>query len=396
MAPLQRARLADAERVLADACAFDRAAAVADEKLFGPGPTSTAQAFGAWDGSELVGVASVAARWLRLIAVTPSARGRGAGTALLAACEAAARTNAQPKLSVLAQPGNYLAPGVDDRNIEALAWLDKRGFERGAETRSNVLLRVRDNPRVTPERLAQAIATARDHGYDVRRAVADERAPLVAAIAGEFGGAWPFEVERAFGETPIGHLVAVDASALLARFDQALADAHPSSALHALASSLKAEGVEQHAIYRLFAAYQVATDGNDPRYDAIVDNMDLIAGGPWAKGGALFDKELAASAGVSHPVHARNGVHVAVKDGIYCAFAAHDGNNRGLGWFGPTGTWPAHRGQGLGEALLLACLVDVAASHAQCEVAWIGPRPFYDKVAGIASERRFVTFTKPL
>ncbi len=83
-------------------------------------------------------------------------------------------------------------------------------------------------------------------------------------------------------------------------------------------------------------------------------------------------------------------------DGAYCAFAAHDGNNRGLGWVGPTGTWPAHRGQGLGEALLLACLVDVAAAHPQCEVAWIGPRPFYDKVAGIAAERRFVLLQKRL
>jgi predicted N-acetyltransferase YhbS len=90
------------------------------------------------------------------------------------------------------------------------------------------------------------------------------------------------------------------------------------------------------------------------------------------------------------------GVHVAIRDGAFCAFGAHDGNNRGLGWFGPTGTGPAHRGQGLGEALLLACLLDVAALHAHCEVAWIGPRPFYERVAGIASERRFVTFTKAL
>ena len=66
--PLARARLAEAERLLADACPFDRASDVADEKLFGPGPTSAAQAFGAWEGTELVGVASFAARWLRLIA----------------------------------------------------------------------------------------------------------------------------------------------------------------------------------------------------------------------------------------------------------------------------------------------------------------------------------------
>nr|MDQ3301155.1 GNAT family N-acetyltransferase [Myxococcota bacterium] len=94
--------------------------------------------------------------------------------------------------------------------------------------------------------------------------------------------------------------------------------------------------------------------------------------------------------------HQPAGVHVALADGAYCAFAAHDGNNRGLGWFGPTGTWPAHRGKGLGEALLLACLVDVAAEHARCEVAWIGPRPFYEKVAGIVDERRFVVLARTL
>ena len=66
--PLARARLAEAELLLADACPFDRASDVADEKLFGPGPTSAAQAFGAWDGTELIGVAAFAARWLRLIA----------------------------------------------------------------------------------------------------------------------------------------------------------------------------------------------------------------------------------------------------------------------------------------------------------------------------------------
>ena len=50
----------------------------------------------------------------------------------------------------------------------------------------------------------------------------------------------------------------------------------------------------------------------------------------------------------------------------------------------------------LGEALLLACLVDVAVHHARCEVASIGPRPFYDKVAGVAADRRFVLLTRAL
>jgi GNAT superfamily N-acetyltransferase len=225
------------------------------------------------------------------------------GSALLAACEAVARGAGVTRLSVLDRPGNYLAPGVDDRNRETIAWLQRRGFIPGAESRCNVLLAVRDNPRVTPARLAESIGAAATRGYDVRRARVDEREALIAAIASEFGGAWPYEVARALAE------------------------------------------------------------GSD---------TTSTTSTPWP------------------------AVHVATKDGAYCAFAAHDGNNTGLGWFGPTGTWPAHRGQGLGEAVLLACLLDVAVDHAQCEVAWIGPRPFYEKVAGIAGERRFTPMFKVL
>jgi len=192
---------------------------------------------------------------------------------------------------MVAQPGNYLAPGIDERNVETIAWLERRGFVCGTEARENVVVEVRDNSRVTAGRLADAVAMIAERGYEVRRARLDERDALTAAIEREHGGAWHFEVARAL---------------------------------------------------------------------------------------------------------AADGVHVATRDGAYCAFAAHDGNNRGLGWFGPTGTWPAHRGQGLGEALLLACLLDVAARQPTCEVAWIGPRGFYERVAGIASTRRFIPMTKKL
>lgn len=72
----------------------------------------------------------------------------------------------------------------------------------------------------------------------------------------------------------------------------ALASPEPTNALHDLAIAFKAEGMGQVAMLRLFGEYQQKIDGNDPRYDAIVDNMDLIWGGGWAKGRALFDKEL--------------------------------------------------------------------------------------------------------
>ncbi|HET9992617.1 MAG TPA: GNAT family N-acetyltransferase, partial [Kofleriaceae bacterium] len=217
---------------------------------------------------------------------------RGIGSALLEACEREAREAGQPRLRALDQPGNYLAPGIDERNGETIAWLEKRGWRRDGEPRTNVVIAVRDNPRVTAERAEALAAAASESGYEVRRARPDERA-LVDAVALAFGGAWPFELERALGHVPAG-------------------------------------------------------------------------------------------------------VHVALHDGAYCAFAAHDGNNRGLGWFGPTGTWPEHRGKGLGEALLVACLVDVAAEHERCEVAWIGPRAFYDKVAGIVEDRRLVAIVKDL
>jgi mycothiol synthase len=305
--PLDRAELAAATRLLATACEFDRADVVADEKLFGAGPSGVPRAFGAWDGDALVGVAAICARYLRVLAVVPAARRRGVGSALLDACERGARDAGEKRLRALDQPGNYLAPGIDERNVETIAWLEKRGWRRDGDPRSNVLIAVRDNPRVTIERAEELVSAARARGYEIRRARQPEY-ELLQAVQTEFGNAWPFEVARALGYQPItGQTVA---------------------------TSQSFQGV--------------------------------------------------------------SGVHVALLDDTYCAFAAHDGNNRGLGWFGPTGTWPDHRGKGLGEALLLACLVDVAVDHERCEVAWIGPRPFYEKSAGIVEDRRFVAILKDL
>ena len=93
------------------------------------------------------------------------------------------------------------------------------------------------------------------------------------------------------------------------------------------------------------------------------------------------------------------GVHLAWsgQGDELAGFAVHDGNNQGLGWFGPAGTAAAHRRRGLGEALLLACLADVAdAGHKSCTIAWIGPRAFYERCAGISSERQFVVLRKDL
>src|SRR6185295_15654219 len=193
--------LAEATAVLAAACAFDRAAEVAEEKLFGDGPSGAPRALGAWREEALVGAASIAGDRIRVLAVAPEAQRCGIGGALLAACEAAARAEGQRSLRTLDQPGNYLAPGVDERNAEAIGWLERRGWRRLGEPRCNVLIDVHDNPRVSRARAAELAAAAAARGYQVRRARPDERA-VADAVAAEFGGAWPFEVARALEGDP--------------------------------------------------------------------------------------------------------------------------------------------------------------------------------------------------
>ena len=311
--PLSPAHLGAAQRVLSVAAQFDNAAIVCAEKLFGGGPPrpqpgddqavgpTAPAAVGVWQGAELAGIAAVDGNRIRLLAVVPKFAGRGIGSTLLWWCEQQARaavSSNAPRVWALGQAGNYLAPGIDTRNVETIAWLKRRGWRESSDIRTNLLVAVRGNPMVTPERGETLAAMAHDNGYVIRRAAPDETA-FVAAVAQEFGAAWAFEVARA---------------------------------LH------------------------------------------------WQAG----DRGVC------------GGVFVAVRGSEYCAFAAHDGNNQGAGWFGPAGTWPAHRGQRLGEAVLIQCLLDVARDHPQCEIAWIGPEPFYAKSCGIAGRRTFVAMYRAL
>ncbi|MEZ4363786.1 MAG: GNAT family N-acetyltransferase [Kofleriaceae bacterium] len=289
--PLPAEELAAATALLASACRFERAAEVAEEKLFGDGPDGPPIPLAARWEQRLVGVACVGGDRVRVLAVAPAARRRGVGQALLEACEQQARAAGATALHVLDQPGNYLAPGVDERDLDTRGWLTRRGFVAG-EPRHNLVVELRGNPKVTAARAEELAAAASQRGYQLRRAGPSEPA-LLAAIDDEFGGAWSFEVARALEAEP-------------------------------------------------------------------------------------------------------PGVHLAERDGAPCAFAAHDGNNRGLGWFGPAGTWPAHRGQGLGQALLLACLVDVARAAVRTEIAWVGPEGFYEASCGVAGRRIFRPMKKAL
>jgi ribosomal protein S18 acetylase RimI-like enzyme len=241
----------------------------------------------------LHGVAVVSGRWLRLLAVDPPARGRGAGTALLERAAVDAAAGGVRTLRTADQPGNYLTPGVDARDEETLAWLERRGFARVGAPES-WWVAIAGNGLVSQSRADSLEAGLSAGGYRMRRATPDDRDALLAWIGAQFSPAWAFEAGRALELDPPGvHLALAPAGAGIA------------------------------------------------------------------------------------------------------AFAAHDGNNRGLGEFGPAGTHPAHRGRGLGTALLVRALRDLAArGHAGAVIPWIGPGEHYRRAVGATPHRRFVVLER--
>lgn len=64
------------------------------------------------------------------------------------------------------------------------------------------------------------------------------------------------------------------------------------AALEKLAHALRDEGMSQVALYRLYQAEHARSDLDEPRLDALAETLDLIWGGGWAKGRALFEQEL--------------------------------------------------------------------------------------------------------
>jgi GNAT superfamily N-acetyltransferase len=82
-------------------------------------------------------------------------------------------------------------------------------------------------------------------------------------------------------------------------------------------------------------------------------------------------------------------------DGETAGFAAHDGNNRGLGFFGPTGVARRHRGRGLGARLLQASLADLRRlGHDRVVIPWTDAIVFYEKACGATVADRFVTLAR--
>jgi mycothiol synthase len=87
-------------------------------------------------------------------------------------------------------------------------------------------------------------------------------------------------------------------------------------------------------------------------------------------------------------------VHVEA-DGEIAGFAAHEANNRGLGFFGPTGVAGAHRGRGLGALLLRASLADLRRlGYENVIIPWTDAIDFYRKACGATVDDHFLTLAR--
>ena len=81
-------------------------------------------------------------------------------------------------------------------------------------------------------------------------------------------------------------------------------------------------------------------------------------------------------------------------EGEIAGFAAWDANNKGLGWFGPTGVAKTLRGRGHGRQLLLATLDAMSARYDRAIIPWTDALDFYRKSCGAIPAHRFIAFTR--
>lgn len=90
-------------------------------------------------------------------------------------------------------------------------------------------------------------------------------------------------------------------------------------------------------------------------------------------------------------------IHIALIESEIKAFSAHNGNNKGTGWFGPMGTHIELRGKGIGAILLKKCLNDIKfMGLSYAVIPWVGPIDFYAWHADAQVDRVFWRFEKHL
>jgi GNAT superfamily N-acetyltransferase len=73
--------------------------------------------------------------------------------------------------------------------------------------------------------------------------------------------------------------------------------------------------------------------------------------------------------------------YIAQHDKQLVGFACYDA--AALGYFGPTGVAESFQRQGIGKALMLACLLEMKLKgYGYAVIGWAGPQEFYEKAVG--------------
>jgi mycothiol synthase len=81
--------------------------------------------------------------------------------------------------------------------------------------------------------------------------------------------------------------------------------------------------------------------------------------------------------------------------GEIAGFSTHEANNRGLGFYGPTGVAEKFRGRGIGRQLVLASLADLRRlGYHRVVIPWTDATEFYRKSCGARIDQRFVILRK--
>ncbi|MDQ0321507.1 putative N-acetyltransferase YhbS [Pararhizobium capsulatum DSM 1112] len=109
---------------------------------------------------------------------------------------------------------------------------------------------------------------------------------------------------------------------------------------------------------------------------ALAPELELVTDWVRSRFGAGWAGETAVAFSRQPP-----GCFLATKEGKLVGFACHESIARGF--FGPTGVDESVRGQGIGQALLLASLIDLKTmGYAYAIIGDVGPAAFYERAVG--------------
>jgi len=87
-------------------------------------------------------------------------------------------------------------------------------------------------------------------------------------------------------------MATADSKQLIARLNEQKTITSADS--RSIATALRDQGVPQTDLYKLFETRMLRArdEGEEDTESALLDTMDLIYSGPWAKGQALYDTQL--------------------------------------------------------------------------------------------------------